>query len=50
MDYLDLWWNEKSPTDPTKTLAEQARDQFLDTVYSCTSYINAFDLMGSLLD
>ena len=34
MDYLNLWWNEKVPSDPTKTLAEQAQDQFLNTVCS----------------
>ncbi|KIJ47620.1 hypothetical protein M422DRAFT_28726, partial [Sphaerobolus stellatus SS14] len=37
MLYLEEWWNDTAPLDPTKTLADQARESFLkrfETSYS----------------
>ena len=32
MRYLHKWWKDKSPSDATKTLAEQAKDAFIQKV------------------
>ncbi|KIJ30492.1 hypothetical protein M422DRAFT_36557 [Sphaerobolus stellatus SS14] len=29
MLYLEEWWNDTAPLDPTKTIADQARESFL---------------------
>ncbi|KIJ48670.1 hypothetical protein M422DRAFT_28378 [Sphaerobolus stellatus SS14] len=37
MLYLEEWWNDTAPLDPTKTIADQARESFLkrfETSYS----------------
>jgi hypothetical protein len=33
MCYLHKWWKDKSPSDATKTLAEQAQDAFIEKVH-----------------